>query len=135
VNNRELKNKVTALLYDKAAENRLHGYAEEVSIEDVIQGANLALMEINRKGILKTSFDMDTCDPYTLLLGTAKYVLSGIIALKTRNYITVNDGGVSVNREGNLDLYYRVYEVIKQEFDQQLEADKSYMNLSGGWGN
>lgn len=131
----ELKNKVQAYLNDKAAGNRLLGYAEEYDLEDVINCANLALEEVNHKGITTTGFTMDTCDPYLLRLGTAKYLLSSSIALKGRNSVTVNDGGIAVNREGNLDLYYRMYDMISAEFEDQLYAKKNAANLMRGFGH
>ncbi|MDP3014262.1 MAG: hypothetical protein Q8M92_08485 [Candidatus Subteraquimicrobiales bacterium] len=132
---RELKNKIDAYLRDKASENRLGGYNEEYSLEEVINAANLTLEEINYKGIIKTSFTMETCDPYLLRLGTAKTLISGTIVAKTRNYVTVNDGGVSVNREGNIDLYTRLYQIINDEFQEQLDAKKCHINLMRGWNN
>lgn len=131
----ELRLQAQAYLNDKKVDNRLIGYEDEYSLEDVIRCANLALTEINGKTIYKTSFTIDTCDPYLMLMGTVKYLLSSEIALKSRNYITVNDGGASVNREGNIELYYRMYEAVKSEFLEQLEAMKFNMNLMGGYGH
>lgn len=130
---RELREKVQAYLNDKKADNRLLGFVDEYSFEEVLNSANLALDEINNKGIYKTSFTVDDCDPYMLMLGTAKYLLAAAIALKTRNYVTVNDGGISVNREGNIDLYYRIYDQVRQEFAEQVDATKNTMNLMAGF--
>lgn len=131
----ELKNAIQVFLNDKKADNRLNGYEEEYSLEDVINCSNLALNEINYKGIYQTNFKLDTCNPYLLILGTAKFLLSSEIALKTRNYITVNDGGTSLNREGNIDLYYKMYGEIKSDYLEQLEAIKNNLNLMAGFGH
>ena len=129
-----LYSKVRAYLNDVAAKNRLLGGVDEFELEDVIKSSELALEEINYKGIYKTGYTMETCDPYLLRLGTAMYLLSGVIATKTRNYATVNDGGVTVNREGNIDLYYRMHDSIKQEFEDQLYAKKNASSLLNGFG-
>ena len=131
----ELKARVQAYLNDKAAGNRLLGYQDEYTLEDVINCANMALEEINYKGIYTTSFTMESCDPYLLRLGTAKYLLSASIAQKSRNTLTVNDGGVAVNREGNIDHYYRLYDMINAEFDDQVYSKKNAASLLRGFGH
>lgn len=132
---KDIRSKIQAFLNDKKAENRILGYEEEYSLEDILNAVNLALEEINYKGIIKTSYTLDTCDPYLLRLGAAKYLLSGEIAMKTRNYVTVNDGGISVNREGNIELYYRMYQQISDEFNEQLDIMKNNANLLSGYGH
>lgn len=130
-----LKNRVQAFLNDKKLANRLLSNQDEYSLEDVINCSSLALDEINNKGLVKTLYTLDNCEAYLLTLGTAKYLLAGSIALKSRNYITINDGGVSVNREGNIDLYYRMYENIRQEFEDQLDSRKTWLNIQRGFGH
>ncbi len=131
----DLANRVQAYLNDKKTANRLLGYEYEYTDEAVSQCANLALEEINYKGIVITKYTIENCDPYLLRLGTAKYLLSQEIASKSRNFATVNDGGVSVNREGNIEFYYRIYEAIKEEFEEQLYAKKNAANLMSGFGH
>jgi hypothetical protein len=131
----ELKNKVQAHLNDRKAANRLLGYEYEYTEEAVTQCAGLALEEINYKGVTTTKYTIETCDPYLLRLGTAKYLLSQEIATKGRNYAAVNDGGISINREGNIEFYYRMYEAISTEFEEQLYAKKNARNLMRGYGH
>ena len=131
----ELRDRVHAYLRDRKAENRILGEEEEYSLEDIINAANMALEEINHRHIIITNYTIDNCDPYLLRLGTTKHLLLGRIAAKARNYVTVNDGGVSVNREGNIDLYQRIYESIRAEFDAHLEMFKNNLNLRRGYGH
>lgn len=130
----DLRKRVRAYLNDKKAANRLLGYEYEYTDEAISQCASMALEEINYKGIVVTHYTMDNCDPYLLRLGTAKYLLSQEIAAKGRNFAVINDGGVSVNREGNIEFYYRTYEDINQEFEDQLYAKKNAADLLRGFG-
>lgn len=126
--------KVRILLNDYSAKNRLLGNNVEFSDEEINDSIDLALSEINTSGVVYFSFTENDCPEYLLLLGTAKYLLSSAISLKSRNTVVVNEaGGGSVNREGNLSLYMQLYQDIRSQFDHDLSILKARANLEGAF--
>ncbi len=131
----DLIKKMRAFMNDEKAKNRLLGYEYEYTDESIVEAASLALDEINNRGLFKLNYTIKDCDPYLLRLGTAKYLISQEIASKSRNFASVNDGGVAVNREGNIELYYRLYDSVNAEFIEQLDTFKNNLNLMSGFGH
>jgi|APSaa5957512576_1039674.scaffolds.fasta_scaffold74050_1 hypothetical protein len=129
----ELTSLASNLLKDKADLNRLKGFEPEFSEGIVRSASKLALLTINNKYACKTSHTIGDCPEYLLLLGVAAQLLESEIILKSRNTLAINDGGIAVNREGNLGLYKDIWASLKQEFETELDAYKSNLNFMTAW--
>ncbi len=129
-----LVNTVRSYLNDYAVKNRLLGENEEYTDDDIFSASATALIEINTKGIVHFAYTTESCPDHLLLMGTLKHLLVSIISLKSRNTIVVSEaGGGSVNREGNLELYYRLYSDVRAQFDQDLYIAKAQANMEGAF--
>lgn len=124
-----LKTLAQGMLKDQAVKNRLIDYTEEYTIGDIKSASDLALLEINGTAPFATNYTIENCPDYLLILGTGCYLLSNQIALKSRNTSVINDGGIIVNREGNINLYINLHTILRQRFEDQVEAYKGWLNL------
>lgn len=131
----ELTNLVSGLLGDKASLNRLDGFESEFLEPDVLIASRITLLAINNKGAHKTGYSINDCPEYLLVLGVSAQLLESKINLKTRNTLAINDGGIAINREGNLELYRVIWAALKREFIDELDMHKSDINFMSGWGD
>ena len=104
----------------------------EYSDEDILGAAEWTLLEINDKGLIKFKHTLDNVPKYLFILGTSAKALAAQIALKSRNYINMPDGSVSVNREGNISLYQQMYSQLREEFIYELDIYKGSQNIMRG---
>lgn len=124
---------VRSYLKDQEELNRLKDFKYEYDESAVNAAVNMALREINFKYQPKTTYRLESCPEYMLILGVAVQLLTSEIILKSRNLITVNDGSSIINREGNIKDYKAVRDEIKKEFDIELYHWKIGLNIEAGF--
>ena len=120
-------------MLDKAAENRLLDNDFEFSSKTILSAADLALLKINEGHIIKTSYTIDSCPGYMLLLGTVYFAMGGRVAQKARNRVSASDGGMLVDREGNVELYYRIQQNVLMLLNEEIDREKGWENISAGF--
>jgi hypothetical protein len=122
-------------LLDREITNRLIGENLEYADDEIINATEIALMKINSMYVPKTAYTVDTIpDDHLLLLGVVTTLLLSKIQSKTRNYMTVNDGGVMTNREGNIEQYKEMYRTVSAEYERLLMNFKIELNIRQGFG-
>jgi len=128
----DLKDLVHGFLGDRATKNRLNNNTLEFDINDIEIALRLALIHINGAYLITTGYTLENCPEHLLIPGVAVQVLSSKITQKARNKIAVNDGGIAVDREGNIDIYMRIYGEISRKFEDDLMVWKGNINLIQG---
>jgi len=128
----DLKDLVHGFLGDRATKNRLSDNALEFDINDIEMALRLTLIHINGAYLITTGYTLENCPEHLLIPGVTVQALSSKITQKARNKITVNDGGIAVDREGNIDIYSRIYTDIKRSFEDDLMIWKGNVNLMQG---
>jgi hypothetical protein len=124
----ELMEYSLARLKDIATKNRLTGGETEHNQADIKSAYRQALINING-GVFNTGYTLETCPPDLLIRGTVIELLQQDISLKARNQIAANDGGILLDREGNIALYMNIMEREREEFRDALQKHKGFLNL------
>lgn len=132
-NERDIVAQVKRKLRDSPEYNRVMGNKDEYTPEDVMLAAQDAVDEINEFGPYKTKLLIHTAPISLLLKGTIAHLLKARIAEKIRNTMTVSDGGIALNREGNLDKYEQLLAVYNAEFYDALSRYKADLNIRSGF--
>ena len=126
----ELQEYCLGRLKDISNRNRLTGGTKEHDKNDVRLAAQQALLTING-GVYSTGYTIDSCPSQILVEGTVVELLKQDIMLKARNKITAADGGIILDREGNIDLYIRIKDETERMFRDLVQQHKGYLNLKG----
>ncbi len=128
MNNNQLISRVRAMFRDIVIENKLMD-SYEYSEDDIISASVIALSKINTDHIYQTGYTVEDCPEHMLVLGTAYYAMQARVAQKIRNKVTINDGGVIADREGNTPLYISLMASMKQEFEESINKIKGWADI------
>lgn len=70
-----------------------------------------------------------------LMMGTIAKMFAGQAALKARNTMNYNDGGIQIPVEEQFQLYQALAAMYGEEFEKSAKLLKMHLNVEEGWGS
>ena len=107
---------------------------EESSSRMIGYAVDLALDEFNTTPPLMAYNISDFPSRVVLLHLTLIHLLTSVGILHSRNRLSYNDGGFSVDTETQDDRYQRWIQLLRSQVDPMLTRIKVALNIEGGWG-
>jgi len=123
--------RIRSAIRDIPEMNRLLDFKEEFTPEEIISAIESGIDFINYTGYPFLSLTKECMDRQIwniLKDAVIAELMDMMIIYKARNWLTVNDGGGVVNREGNLDIYRAIKIEHERRAEQKLAEYKDYQN-------
>ena len=132
MNKTQLVELVRNSLGDYAEENRIIGYKPEFTHEDYLKAIEASVRDFNIRPPMITAYSIPRL-PATItniiVNGAIYHLLSRGIFKKARNFVGIRDDGIYVNAEENINLYIKLLDFTKRQFEESCDNLKASMNI------
>lgn len=94
-----------------------------------------AIDDWNNTPPLVTSYTVDNFPSHSLLkIGATLWVLKSAGIMMSRNHLTYNDGGISIEKDEKTQLYQSWLDRFEPEWERRKASLKMAQNLGNCWG-